>query len=372
MTHRLTQKLKALFLIVTPKLNFRVRPGEESQFIVLINLDSLGDTILFSVVIQSVRKSFPNAEIQLITRIDKKPFYALCDLLDSFFFLPRQKLRFRQFNYLFENLFTYVYLLLRYRGKLNKLIGPAWLMFDKWSELTTHLLQLSCPQQIPSLDEYAYKTLDQKHQILRQLEIISLFGVEKHVKDVNQWLIQPTSSRKQKTICFALGARHPRKCWPSASFFALIKQIIEIRDETIILIGDPFLQPDIEIFTEISNSPRVVNLIGRTNFVESAHRISESSLLIANDSGMGHLSAALGVRCVTISCHPENANPWHLASPLRFSPFMENSIVVQPKSLCEPCKEFCQSETSHCINEVQPEDVFRQICQVLEKEISSE
>lgn len=92
--------------------------------------------------------------------------------------------------------------------------------------------------------------------------------------------------------------------------------------------------------------------MGRTSFMESAHRILESSLLIANDSGMGHVSEALGIGCVTLSRYPENANPLHFASPLRFSPYMENSIVVQPKSLCEPYKEFCQSETSHCINEV--------------------
>ena len=367
MTNRLTRIVKPFFLFIAPKLNFRAKPSKEPQFVVLVNLDSIGDTILFSVVIESTRKSFPNAEVQLITRIDKKPFYSLCNSLDSFFFLPRQGLRFKQLNYLFENLYIYIYLLLKYRGKLNLLMGPTWLMFDKWLDLKTQFLQLSCPQQLPILDEYTYRKLDQQHQILRHLEIVSLFGVEKHVKNVKQWLIIPMSGPRQRTICFALGARHPRRSWQSSSFVALIQKLLEFTDVQIILIGDPSLQSNNRLFNELSNSSRVDNLIGKTNFVESAHRISESSLLVANDSGMGHLSAALGVRCITISCHPKNANPWHFASPLRFSPYNKDSIVVQPELLREPCRESCESETSHCINGVQPEDVFRTICQALEK-----
>lgn len=90
MTNRLTRIAKAFFLFIAPKLNFRSNPDEEPRFIVLINLDSIGDTILFSVVIESTRKSFPNAEIQLITRIDKKPFYLLCNSLDSYFFFQNK------------------------------------------------------------------------------------------------------------------------------------------------------------------------------------------------------------------------------------------------------------------------------------------
>lgn len=366
MTNRLTRIAKAFFLFIAPKLNFRSNPDGEPRFIVLINLDSIGDTILFSVVIESTRKSFPNAEIQLITRIDKKPFYLLCNSLDSYFFLPKQDMGFKKFNYFFENLYIYIYLLLKYRGKLNVLMGPSWLMFDNWSDLRTHFLQLCCPQQVPILDESTYKKLDKQHQVLRHLEIASLYGVEKQAKNVKQWLIVPMPHPKQRTVCFALGARHPRKCWQTSRFVTLIQKILEFKDIRIMLIGDPSLQPNTETFTEISKSPRVTNLIGQTNFVESAHLISQSILIVANDSGMGHLSAALGVRCITISCHPKNGNPWHFASPLRFSPYSEDSIVVQPEFLREPCRESCESETSHCINGVQTEDVFRKICQVLD------
>lgn len=51
------------------------------------------------------------------------------------------------------------------------------------------------------------------------------------------------------------------------------------------LIGDPSLQPNTETFTEISKSPRVTNLIGQTNFVESAHLISQSILIVAMTLG---------------------------------------------------------------------------------------
>lgn len=88
----------------------------------------------------------------------------------------------------------------------------------------------------------------------------------------------------------ALGAAHPFKAMPAE----LVQSVIDATPDRVILIGGPAEQDFANALTGTES------WVGKTSLAESAALIRGARAVLAGDTGMMHLAAALGTRVVTV------------------------------------------------------------------------
>jgi heptosyltransferase-2 len=81
--------------------------------------------------------------------------------------------------------------------------------------------------------------------------------------------------------------------------------------------------------------------------------LANARLLIANDSGPGHVADALGVPVITI---------FGPGDPLRIRPFSPQNLVVM-RDICpyRPCSDYCRFPEPYCLTQLTPEIVTREV-----------
>jgi len=78
---------------------------------------------------------------------------------------------------------------------------------------------------------------------------------------------------------------------------------------------------------------------------------------VGGDSGLGHIAAAVGCATVTVSPHPVTGKDDHTNSPIRFRPWGDRSVVVQPAKGGEGCLYGCERDEPHCILNIDVNEV---------------
>jgi ADP-heptose:LPS heptosyltransferase len=112
------------------------------------------------------------------------------------------------------------------------------------------------------------------------------------------------------------------------------------------------------------------NFAGELTLRQSGALLEQMQLVIANDTGPMHLAAAAGACVVEISCHPGSGDPNHANSPVRFRPWAEETVVVQPAQPMEPCGCGCEQYEAHCILGVSTEAVAEAAVSLLKSRLS--
>ncbi len=118
---------------------------------------------------------------------------------------------------------------------------------------------------------------------------------------------------------------------------------------------------DIKFGVEISKRAGdiIVNLVGKTNYMEVAEIISRSNLLVSNDTGLVHMAAAVGTPVVGIYSSRDYSGAWH--------PWGDSHTVLRDDSVtCRFCLK-TECETKECINNITVEHVV-DACSVYLKE----
>ena len=100
---------------------------------------------------------------------------------------------------------------------------------------------------------------------------------------------------------------------------------------------------------------RAINLAGRTGSAELAAILERSCALLGNDSGPGHLAAAVGTPVVAV---------FGPTDPLENAPFpgLPHRLVRRDVG-CNPCREGCPARS--CMAAVQVDDVVKAALELL-------
>lgn len=96
-------------------------------------------------------------------------------------------------------------------------------------------------------------------------------------------------------VILQLGARHgipTPKVWPTDKFFALVKDVYNQKsDIKFVLLGSKAEEEQLRSHP-ITKHENVINLLGKTDFGQACHIIRQAKAVIANDSGLMHISNA--------------------------------------------------------------------------------
>ena len=154
---------------------------------------------------------------------------------------------------------------------------------------------------------------------------------------------------------FCPGAEYgPAKRWPIA-YFAEIAQRLQQHGFAVWLIGSA---KDKEVADKIIalGNPECRNLCGSTSLSDAIALLSCAQLVISNDSGLMHLSAALDRPMLAL---------FGSSSPQFTPPLSPNAVVVKLDLKCSPCfKRECPLGHFNCMVQLTPELVWKKIEQM--------
>ena len=142
----------------------------------------------------------------------------------------------------------------------------------------------------------------------------------------------------------------PAKRWPAEHFAALAERCAEAGAEVWVL-GGPRDAGSI-----LSTSTSAVDLAGRTSLLDAVDLLSAASAVVANDSGLMHVAAALDVPVVAV---------YGSSSPRFTPPLSDRAVVMQRELDCRPCfRRECPLGHTDCLHGIAPAQVFDALCRL--------
>ena len=138
-----------------------------------------------------------------------------------------------------------------------------------------------------------------------------------------------------------------------------ILEIIEKTTESIVIFGGKGDQEKAEILVNVSRKKNMVTVAGHYNLRESMALISMCNGALAADSGLGHISANLGIPTVSLFGSGDSDSTGPIGLKTR---------IINENVHCSPClKNKChnRSEPLLCLNEIRPDLPWKVLSELL-------
>lgn len=329
--------------------------------ILIIRLSSFGDVLLTSYAIRSIHESFPDAEIDFLT---KKQFIPLLEFNPHL----RKKLIYTsvkaELTELKKSVKSEKYdLILDWQNNFRSM------EFRKYSKK----VGIFKKNRISRFSYIHFKTKFNQNQVpIRYLETAITFGAIESDGGL-ELVVDHSTSEKMKNIFFewkghsespvyfiASGAKHFTKRYPAKYYADLMKLILSEKPETkfILLGGSDELESAKEIKLQFPNNDSVWNAVGGFGIMESCALVKLCSAGFSNDSFLMHVATAFQIPVVAFF--------GSTTQNLGFSPFRSPSLIVEDNSVsCRPCshigKNECPKKHFHCMLNLEPEKIYPDI-----------
>jgi len=208
---------------------------------------------------------------------------------------------------------------------------------------------------------------DKLHEIHRHLRLLERIGVEtagdglefpllpSDFYDFEQ-LVAKRSIPARDYVCIHPGAKWTSRRWP-VDKFATVGNELARRGLQIVLTGTPNEQVLVESLSAQLTMPHT-NVCGKTSLGTLAAVLRQARLVITNDTGISHLTAAVGTRSIVIVL----GSDWQRWAPL------DRAIhrVVMARMDCQPC-EFADCPIGFtCAEQIDSSDVTALALDMLE------
>lgn len=343
--------------------------------ILVIRLDLIGDLVLSMVVVRVLKRTYPEAEIDLISvPASAKVIEGDPDVTQLLGYDPNiwrrpkallQKKNWRELQALLKTLHSRDYDL-------------AISVFGKWACV---LAALSGAQRrlgfgregFPGLmtDSVAGKHWmpgEKKHEVDYCLELAQAAGAtiepedryprlsvpERATREIEQLLATAGTQPGRPLIACHVSANNGQsKRWPVPYWATLLDRLIREENAHVVLTGASNDLPLIEKITRRMHE-QPLNLAGKTSLTQLAALLKRADLLISGDSGPMHMAGAVETPLIAIHGPTD---------PALSGPVSHHATILRSDIWCSPCyaaKETadCRFFTTQCMKDILPAQVF--------------
>ena len=156
--------------------------------------------------------------------------------------------------------------------------------------------------------------------------------------------------RPPRIAVFCPGAEYgPAKRWPTRHFAALADALSE-RGYAIWLLGSGKDKAAGDEIIQLSQTASPRNFCGETSLTQAIDLIGAADFVVCNDSGLMHVSAALGKPLVAV---------YGSSSPGFTPPLSDRATILSLNLECSPCfKRECPLGHLDCLNKLTPQRVL--------------
>jgi ADP-heptose:LPS heptosyltransferase len=366
---------KIFFCIFSLKKRKKKFSFEKINKILLIRLDQIGDVLLTTPAVSTIRKAFPKqAKIYYLLSertkdiIEQNPNVDELITYQACWFWKNTKFNLKEFIRLIKRIRKEEFDLgIDFRGDFRNIL-IMWLgkVRYKVSYGITgggFLLDL--------LVEYKTNNIRWiKHEVDRNLDLVKALGINQKKADINKNLSlylrdediefadkffkEKDIKKEDKIIGIHPGSLRPAKQWNPAKFARLINKLIEEKFKVILFSGPN----DKDTIEKIRKNTRFEPIIApQVNLKKFAALLKKINLLVCVNSAALHIGSALGIKKVVIFSACDSKTAW---GPID----EENSIVIQKDVPCKYCGMFdCKNHI--CMDLISEEEVFAAIIKLI-------
>jgi ADP-heptose:LPS heptosyltransferase len=333
--------LRALRVLLWP----RRRPSNP-QRICVYRIGFIGDTLCALPAINAIRIAYPRAHLMLLTSPVDGKFPGAKELLAGSTLVDeiqvylksdvtglRNRLAFLR-SIRARNVEMWIELPQDLAGPLNqlrnmliaRLAGAQWAY--GWGFVSTLKLWVQAQSEF----------LVFPNQVERLLGIIRSAGITAEKKAVFPTVIGSEERSRvdamlnltadvTELIAIAPGAKKKLSLWPVERFVAVGRDLSS-KGFTVVVLGG---SADASTCRAVANGigGDTINLTGRTSLKESCEVLRRCRLLICNDSGVQHLSSAVGTPCISIFSSHDMPGKWY--------PYGSENVVLRKWTECHTC-----------------------------------
>lgn len=349
--------------------------------ILVIRLDLIGDLVLSLTVARALKRTYPGAEIDLLTSPSSAKVASHDPNLNEIITYDQniwrrpkalvhlknwrearkllRRLRRRHYD-LAVSVYGYWAALLAVLSAAKRRVGYS-------SESYPGFMTDSMPGGIPGRWRH-WAPLDDKHEVdyclaLAQAagatltpadRIPQLFADEQSRREIEQMLLQENAQLgKPLIVCHVCSNNGQSKRWPIPYWATLIDRLIREESAQIVLTGTP---NDLPIVNRVTGrmQEHAINLAGKTNLTQLTALLQWADLVISGDSGPMHMAVAVGAPLIAIH-GPTN--------PSLGGPVSPDATILRSDIWCSPCYNAkdpadCRFFTTQCMKNILPAQVF--------------
>lgn len=237
--------------------------------------------------------------------------------------------------------------------------SSAWQLFQakvktRWgfkNEMRSLLLSKALPVPKEKGKEHlviTYKRLLQPLGIPLSTTAPTLYLTEEDRKAAEKILKNHSIPSKAFLIGINPGAAYGQaKCWLPERFKELSDKLLENENACVLYFGDSSSKPLIDSLCP--NSPRIVNLAGKTSLRELMSLIKKCAIFLTNDSGPMHVAAALKTPLVAL---------FGSTNEIATGPY-NHGLVIHKHVKCSPCYQRVCPIDFKCMKQIQVEEVLK-------------
>ncbi len=337
--------------------------------ILVIKLSSIGDVILSTAALRSIRQKFPkgnlgNYKISVLIGEESKDILLRCPYLDELLVCDLKNkdkgltglwgigriLRKKNFDLVIDLQNSRASHLLAF---LSNSVHRYGYNNKKFSFLLNHAIA----DQKPLVDPVTHQ-----FRVLKMLGIdlldnaLELWPSGEDHKVVEELLDAQWLSQSQKVVGINISAskRWSTKLWPTEYLVCLIEEL-GLKDIRVIITGTQEDQALANMLINSLKNTKVINACGKTNINELAVLIKKCQVFISADSSPLHIASAVGTPFIALF-GPTDAR--------RHLPPGKNYLVINKELHCSPCyKTKCRGKG--CMQQISPAEVFEAVMKLL-------
>jgi len=325
------------------------------QKILVIRFSSIGDIVLATSPLKTIRRAYPDAQITFLTLDTFAPLLEYHPDIDALVSISKRMslielwgfadhIRRKQYRHIFDlhnsirsNLVT-----LRSSSPVYQLKKPRWNRF---------LLFYFHHNEFGS----DFSTLKMYHEHLGSIwnENDVLPATLLKVSNYEQKMARNMLLDKNifdEFIAVVPGAAWTQKQWPAEKYIETLNQL----DLPAVLLGE---KKDTICFDIAKRSSSTVNLAGQTTLRQALAVLANSTYVIGSDTGLTHAAEALGKQVYMIlgPTSPETGAGVNLPG----------STNIETNVWCRPCSQNgkfpCYRKTQECMDSIVPNDVIQSL-----------
>lgn len=324
--------------------------------ILIIRFSSIGDIVLTTPVIRTVKTQLDDAEVHFVSKIQYRSILESNPYIDKLFFLEKNlspliaQLRIEKYDYVIDlhhNLRTRI---------IKTALGRPSFSFDKLNIEKWLMVQLKIDK------------LPRVHIVDRYLDTVKSLGVKNDSLGLDYFIPEKDEvppdwlphAFQKGFVAYAIGAQHQTKKLP-------VKRMIELCDKInrpVVLLGGKEDAENGEIIKkffdrgadeyetgleELGKKTVIYNACGKFNLNQSASLIRQAHYVFSHDTGLMHIAAALKKEVFSI---------WGNTIPeFGMYPYRTRFTILENKKVsCRPCSKIgykkCPKGHFKCMNDI--------------------
>ena len=323
----------------------------QAENILIIRLSSLGDILLTTPLLRSLKNLYPGKNIDFLVRAEYADTLKFNPYVNEVLLYKRddnsellRRLKGKKYTAVVDLQNN-----LRSRKIVKTLKAPAFRFkkrsFDKFLLVKFKINRLRNAPQIPK--RYAASIPDFK---------LDGLGLELFLPEKSPLGLDPGMDY----IGFCPGSRHFTKMWPP-EYFTSLGRLLQKEGFNVVLLGG---KSDREICRRLSEEiPSSIDLSNDDDLFQTAALMKQCRLIVCNDSGLMH--AACSARVPVLAIFGSTVKEFG------FTPYKNKNLILENNLLsCRPCshigREKCPLGHFKCMLEITPETVLDNVKRMLD------